>query len=198
MSELEHCVRALRQGGVVAAPTDTYYGLLVDPHSDAALARLSQLKQSGTFRPWPLLLPQSFDLERMGCTLSVAGKQLARRFWPGKVTLIVSCRGELASKVGRATDGAVGLRVPGGPSLLWELLRLWDGPLTGTSANPQGGEPAVHDDQARNYFPDLDGVLTGAAPGGLPSTVVDTVSEPVRVVRSGEISAEAILSELAS
>lgn len=199
MSDVEDCVRALRRGEVVAAPTDTFFGLLADPRSEAALAKLSRLKQSGDFRPWPLLLPESFDLQRIECTLSAAGLKLARRFWPGKVTLIVPCSGELAQKVGRASDGAVGLREPGGPPPLSELLHLWDGPLTGTSANPQGSRPAVRDQDVRNYFgSELGGIIPGETPGGMASTVVDTLTEPVSVIRKGEVSEAMILSELQS
>ncbi len=197
MSEVDRCVRALRQGEVVAAPTDTFFGLLADPFSDGALSTLCRLKNASDARPWPLLLPRGFDVGRIGCTLSRAGRSLAGRFWPGKVTLIVACDGALASRVGRASDGAVGLRIPGGPDLLVELLGAFDGPLTGTSANPAGCEPAVRSLQVEAYFPgELGGVLPGTAPGGAPSTVVDTVSDPVRIVRAGEVSTEAIQKEL--
>lgn len=190
-------MRALRQGEVVAAPTDTFFGLLADPFSDGALSTLCRLKQAADARPWPLLLPRGFKLERIGCTLSRAGRSLAERFWPGKVTLIVSCDGVLSSRVGRASDGALGLRIPGGPELLVELLEAWDGPLTGTSANPSGGTPPVCADEVLAYFPgELGGVLPGTTPGGAPSTVVDTVSDPVRIVRAGDVSTEAIQREL--
>lgn len=190
-------MQALRQGEVVAAPTDTFFGLLADPFSDGALGTLCRLKHAPDARPWPLLVPSDFDIGRLGCTFSNAGRALALRFWPGKVTLIVSCEGALSSRVGRAQDGAVGLRVPGGPPELVELLRLWDGPLTGTSANPKGREPALSAQDVTAYFhAELGGVLQGTTPGGLPSTVVDTVCDPVYIVRPGEVSLEAIQKEL--
>jgi L-threonylcarbamoyladenylate synthase len=189
LSEADACVRALRRGDVVAAPTDTYFGLLADPLSDRALAALGRLKKCDAARPWPLLIPAGFDVRRLGCELSPAARRLADRFWPGKLTLVVPCDGPLGSRVGRGVDGAVGLRVPGGPRALLELLRLWDGPLTGTSANPTAKTPALNAAQTILYFPEALGcVLSGSAPGGAPSTVVDTVCDPVRVVRAGDLS----------
>lgn len=190
-------MRALRRGDVVAAPTDTFFGLLADPFSDPALAALCRLKGASDARPWPLLLPRSFQLERIGCSLSRAGRALAARFWPGQVTLIVACEGALAERVGRATDGAVGLRIPAGPAVLVALLDSWDGPLTGTSANPSGQAPPQSAEEVERYFPgSLGAVLPGNSPGGAPSTVVDTVSDHVQIVRAGCISEEAIQREL--
>jgi L-threonylcarbamoyladenylate synthase len=197
LSEAESCVRALRDGGVVAVPTDTYYGLLADPFSDAALATLCRLKRCTDRRPWPLLIPPGFDAGRIGCTLSETGRKLAARFWPGKVTLIVTCQGPLADRVGRSGDGAVGLRVPGGPVPLLRVLELWDGPLTGTSANPGGRPPAVAAAEVTAYFgADLGHVHSGSARGGAPSTVVDTVCDPICVVRAGDVSEARIQMEL--
>jgi L-threonylcarbamoyladenylate synthase len=192
LTDEDACVRALRRGGVVAFPTDTCYGLLADPFSEAAMARLVQLKQVSGPRPWPLLLPQHFDCSRLGCTLSDSGQRLAREFWPGQVTLVVACSGPLAKLVGRAGDGAVGLRVPGGPKQLLRLLETWDGPLVGTSANPSGLPPAAQSQQVEAYFPgELDLVVAGRSPGGPPSTVVDTVNG-VAVMRSGAVPDERI------
>jgi len=177
----------------VAFPTDTCYGLLADPFSKAAMAKLLHLKQVSGPRPWPLLLPMHFDLSRLGCALSDSGRRLAAEFWPGQVTLVVACSGPLAKLVGRIDDGAIGLRVPGGPKLLRRLLEVWDGPLVGTSANPSGLAAPDTSEQVEGYFPgELDLVVAGSSPGGPPSTVVDTV-QGVVVVRSGAVSDERIL-----
>lgn len=197
MSEADGCVRALRRGGVVAVPTDTLYGLLADPYSASAMATLRRLKQVTDPRPWPLLIPAGFDLSRLGCTLSESGRRLAARFWPGKITLIVACTGPLARAVGRSQDGAVGLRIPGGPPELAELLLLWDGPLTGTSANPHGSPPAGDSEGVHRYFPDtLEYVVPGRSGGGAPSTVVDTVAEDIHVERAGAVSEEMLREAL--
>ena len=197
MSEADGCLRALRRGGVVAVPTDTLYGLLADPYSASAMATLRRLKQATDPRPWPLLIPAGFDLSRLGCTLSESGQRLAARFWPGKITLIVPCTGTLARLAGRLKDGAVGIRVPGGPQGLIELLGLWDGPLTGTSANPQGCSPAEDSEEVKRYFPDaLEYVVPGQSGGGAPSTVVDTVTQEIRVERVGAVSEEMLREAL--
>lgn len=193
----ERCVKALQRGGVVSVPTDTYYGLLADPFSDVALEQLRALKRVTGPRPWPLLIPPSYSLEKAGCRWSEAGRKLAKRFWPGKVTLVVACEGPLAKQVGRASDGAVGFRVPGGPEELLQLLTRWNAPLTGTSANPSGAEPASTSDQVSRYFgQDVDVVVEGIALGEAPSTVVDAVSNRVTLERVGAVSESSIREAL--
>lgn len=196
LSEAEICVRALHSGGVVAVPTDTYFGLLADPYSARAMATLRRLKHVAHPRPWPLLLPIGYDHGRLDCVFSASGLRLASRFWPGKLTLIVSCNGPLGKLAGRSSDGALGLRVPSGPEALLRLLDLWGGPLTGTSANPAGLPPAENIEQVRAYYPDeLEHTLEGTVPGGAPSTVVDTVGL-VTIVRSGAVPDQLIREEM--
>jgi tRNA threonylcarbamoyl adenosine modification protein (Sua5/YciO/YrdC/YwlC family) len=176
---------------VVAFPTDTFYALSCDPFHMHALDRLRHLKQIAQ-RPVPLLVPIGFDCRGLGCTLGRMAEELTSRFWPGKLTLIVPCHGQLAARVGRPSDGAVGLRAPGWP---WtqDLLRAWGGPLVGTSANVTGRPPAVTPEDVRAQFgEDLQWVADQVAPGGAPSTVVDVSTGKLRVEREGAVSESAL------
>jgi L-threonylcarbamoyladenylate synthase len=184
---IQACLDALKAGHVVAFPTDTFFALSCDPLSDPALTLLRQLKAIGPARPLPLLIPPGFDCTRIGCVLNPRAQLLAREFWPGKLTLVVPCEGPLGSRVGRKTDCAVGLRVPEG-EWLSDLLRAFDGPLVGTSANRTGQSPAATVEEVRRYFtPDQVTAFAGVAPGGAPSTVISVTGPEPEVEREGAI-----------
>jgi tRNA threonylcarbamoyl adenosine modification protein (Sua5/YciO/YrdC/YwlC family) len=171
----------------VAFPTDTFFALSCDPFDTHALARLRRLKRIKE-RPLPLLLPTGFDCRDLGCHLSRFAEELVSHFWPGKLTLIVPCRGVVAARVGRLSDGALGVRVPDWP---WtqDLLRSWNGPLVGTSANITGRKPAVTPADVQAQFgDDLEWIARETAPGGEPSTVIDVSGERLRVQRVGAVS----------
>lgn len=187
------CLDALRAGRVVAFPTDTFFALSCDPLSDAALARLRELKEIAPGRPLPLLIPPDFDCARIGCVLSEPVRRLTQRFWPGKLTLVVPCDGALGPRVGRRPDFAIGLRVPEG-AWLHDLLMAFDGPVVGTSANRTGDPPATTVAEVRRYF-SMDQVdsFPGTAPGGAPSTVVSVAGEELVVEREGAVSAAELM-----
>lgn len=181
------CVAALRGGHVVAFPTDTFFALSCDPFNAQALAALRRLKGIEADRPLPLLIPAIIDVSKLGCEFNGLASELAERFWPGKLTLIVPCKGELSRAVGRSEDGAIGLRIPGG-AWLQHLLSSWSGPLVGTSANPTGRPPALTPSEIHEYFGrQLGWVSDQSAPGGEPSTVVDVTSGEIRIEREGAV-----------
>jgi L-threonylcarbamoyladenylate synthase len=178
----------------VAFPTDTFFALSCDPFDAQALSLLRRLKGIGHDRPLPLLIPAIFDVSTLGCEFNGLASELAERFWPGKLTLIVPCKGALAEAVGRPNDGAIGLRIPAG-AWLQHLLSSWSGPLVGTSANPTGRPPAVSPAQIHDYFGrQLGWASDQSAPGGEPSTVVDVTSGEIHIEREGAVP----VSDLAS
>lgn len=190
---IQACLNALRTDRVVAFPTDTYFALSCDPFSGPALSLLREFKEIGPDRPLPLLIPPGFDCARIGCVLSESASRLASQFWPGKLTLVVPCEGPLARTVGCPPDFGVGLRVPEG-NWLSDLLRAFDGPLVGTSANRTGLPPATSAEEVRRYFT-LDQVVAfaGTSPGGPPSTVISLTADGPVVLREGAIPTAALM-----
>jgi L-threonylcarbamoyladenylate synthase len=173
----------------VAFPTDTFFALSCDPFNTQALATLRRLKGIDAARPVPLLIPAIFDVAKLGCEFNGLATELAERFWPGKLTLVVPCTGTLSQLVGRPEDGAVGLRAPGG-AWLQHLLSSWGGPLVGTSANTTGRPPATSPEEIRSYFGrQLGWISEEPAMGGEPSTVVDVTTGEIRVERDGAVPA---------
>lgn len=178
----------LRRGGVVAFPTETFYALGADPRKRGALARLRRLKGRDARKPLLLLAAsRSQALALASQPPPRALLPLARRFWPGPLTLIVPPRSRaLAGALGRA--GGLAVRVTSHP-LARRLIRACGFPVTGTSAN-RAGSPPIREAPAvaASLGHPPDHVLNGGrTPGGAPSTLLDLTADPPRLVRAGAV-----------
>ncbi|MFC2076923.1 L-threonylcarbamoyladenylate synthase [candidate division KSB1 bacterium] len=177
----------LSGGGIVVIPTDTFYGLAVDPMNSRAVERLFGLKGRDRNKPLILLTAEIEAAFRLTSERSKAETELARRLWPGPVTIIF--RADLSVPVSVTVGrGTVGLRVPASDSVR-AILRRWGGPLTAPSANRQGSPPP---DRVEKIDPEIiDGVDLviddGRLPGGAPSTLLDLTVRPPRVLRPGAL-----------
>lgn len=192
--ELTAALHALTQGRVVAAATESFFGLLADARSERALSLLLSLKPRGNEKGMPLLLPSAEAFGDWASTWPPAAEQLARFFWPGPLTLAVTARPEVDPRL--LLDGRIAARFAR-PSPAAELAARFGSALTATSANWPGKPPAVHSAEVSEAFAEAVKagdlyVVAGAAPGGAPSTVVIVDTDPVKVVREGAITAERI------
>jgi len=184
---LLYAVRLILAGKVVAFPTDTFYGLGADPFNLAAVSEVFRIKGRTADRPLPLLvdsIDQAVDLANDPPRLFF---ELATKFWPGPLTIIVPASRQIPLKV-TANTGKVGLRWPKA-LLATALIEAAARPLTGTSANlselPACSTAADVDLQVGNSVPlILDG---GPTVGELASTVVELDGERGRVVRPGSV-----------
>lgn len=191
---LTHAVDVLRNNGTVAFPTDTVYGLGVMAFQSEGIERLYTIKGRRHFRAIAVLLSGMEDLKRTTLDPSHDAIQLANRFWPGPLTLVVPRHPDLPDLL--APNQTIGVRVPDHPIAL-KLLRQ-TGPLAVTSANLSGekntrtaNEVLVQLNERTHLI--LDG---GKTPGGMPSTVVDMTTEEFKILRSGPISKADIKSAL--
>ena len=180
---LAEAAAALARGAVVGVPTDTVYGLAVDPWSETAIEDLYDLKGRPEHRPIGLLvasLEQAEEIADLG-----PGRALARH-WPGALTLVVRPRMMIPDWIGDRALRTLGLRVPD-HHLLRRLLQM-TGPLAVTSANRSGEGEMLDDVAARAEFGSGVAVyLPGHSPGGVASTVVDATGASVRLLRAGPI-----------
>jgi L-threonylcarbamoyladenylate synthase len=178
--------RTLRRGGLVAYPTETFYGLGALAHDAGALARLASAKLRPEGKPLPLLAADLGQVEAVA-ELSPAARRLAARFWPGPLTLIVPARPGLDEAITAGT-GTVGIRVPGS-EVARALAAAAGGAIVSTSANLSGEPPpCTADALSPELRARLDGVLDGGpTPGGLPSTVVALDAAAPRLVRAGAV-----------
>ena len=179
--------RVLRDGGVVAYPTETFYGLAVDPLEPEAVRRLLALKGKPERSPILLLLAGAWQVENVASRLPGAFVPLAEKFWPGPLTIVVPAASGLPEEITGGT-GTVGIRVPG-LALARHLARSLTRPVTGTSANVHGAPPCRTAPEVVCAFPEgLDLVLDGGpTPGGAPSTVLDLSGGAPRIVRHGAV-----------
>jgi tRNA threonylcarbamoyl adenosine modification protein (Sua5/YciO/YrdC/YwlC family) len=182
---IDAAVEAVRAGEVVGLPTDTVYGVGVDPLNESAVTRLFDLKGRPEHKPVGLLVASLAQAKMIGEIEGLA-EQLAFTHWPGALTLVVTPRVILANWVGDSQRRTVGIRVPDHPVAL-QLLEAC-GPLAVTSANRSGGAEARDDSEARATFGDEVAVyLPGSAPGGEASTVVDATGARLVVLREGPV-----------
>lgn len=190
--DLEEAVSRVAQGGLVAYPTETVWGLGADAKSDAALEALRDFKGRGDDAPISILVTGAGALAPLGLRLEGAAERAARAFWPGPLTLVLPCRGGFARGVARA-DGAVGVRCsphPGAAALAAGCARAGTGPVTATSCNRSGEPPALQRAAARAVCAGGPVALLasgGEAGGGAPSTVVDFSGARPRVLRWGAV-----------
>jgi tRNA threonylcarbamoyl adenosine modification protein (Sua5/YciO/YrdC/YwlC family) len=195
---IDSIVSCLRKGGVVALPTDTFYGLAVDPVNLRAVEQIYRIKTRQKQKPLSLLigsLAQAYELARD--TDSLLDK-LAERFWPGPLTIIVHAGSKLPLR-STANTGHVALRVPDAaiPRAVVERFGL---PITATSANLQGASECTNAGCVRDQLGDrvqmiVDGGPTGSA---RPTTIVDlTLGEGHwEILREGAIPTHEIVSAL--
>lgn len=181
--------KVVSEGGVIAFRTDTFYGLGADPFNATAVARIRELKGREGNKPILLLLSDASVADRFIADRSQAFNDVARKFWPGPLTIVGVAVANLPPEITAGT-GTVGVRVPADESVR-ELVRVCGGALTATSANPSGREPARSAEDVKEYFGDLvDLVIDGGEVTATePSTVLDVTRTPPRVVREGTIKA---------
>lgn len=181
---IAQAVAALRRGDLVVVPTETVYGVAADPRVPGALAKLRGAKGRPADKPIARLVPDLASARAEGAALGVAAERLARRFWPGPLTLVA-----------RSPGGAVGYRVPDHAVTLL-VLRAAGAALAVTSANLSGEAPAVTASQAVASLGEHVALVldAGPSPGGVPSTVVRADGERVEILREGAIGRERILA----
>jgi L-threonylcarbamoyladenylate synthase len=189
-------VSALRSGGVVAFPTETFYGLAVDPRLTFAVTKLFALKRRPADQPLPLIASSVQQVIDHVGTLTPLAARLARRAWPGPLTLIIPASGELSEDVHLST-GRVAVRVPN-DAIARALAEHAGHAITSTSANLSGEAPVSSSDAVSAVFgEDIDVLIDGGpTPGGLPSTIVDATGIKPVLVRAGAIPWERVLEFL--
>jgi L-threonylcarbamoyladenylate synthase len=192
---VEAAVAVLRAGGVVAYPTDTLYGLAVDPRQDAAVEKLFLMKGRDLTAAIPVIAA-SLEQARMAGELRSRELRVARAFWPGPLSLVVPAASALSRRV-LAGGTTVALRVPA-HRVARALAASFGFCITSTSANLSGqpGSPDP-DDIARELSGLIDCLVdAGPAPGGPPSTIVDLRDATPALVRAGATAWDRVLRSL--
>jgi L-threonylcarbamoyladenylate synthase len=187
LSQVELGVAILKQGGVIAFPTDTIYGLGAGAYIVPAVERLFQIKQRPLEMALPLLLADFAQINEVAHYVSPAAWRLAHKFLPGALTLVVFRSAMVPDIITNGGD-TVAVRIPDHPVAL-ALIKGLGMPLVGTSANISGHSNSLDSESVRAHFGDsLDLIIDGGpSPGKTESTVVDVTGDIPVILRQGAI-----------
>ena len=201
---LDRAAEIIRRGGVVAVPTETFYGLAADATHQIATARIFEIKGRARTQALPLVAASLRQVASMLGPLDDRTARAAKAFWPGPLSLVVDWRPQLGVTAGQtssqpptASNQTVAVRVPG-HAFVRALCERAGTLLTATSANLTG-EPAAEtaDAVAASLGALVDLIVDdGPAAGGKPSTIADLRGETPRLVRDGAVAWERVLELL--
>ena len=196
--DIETAAKLLREGSLVAVPTETVYGLAGNGLDERVIESIYEVKGRPAVKPISLMVPGPERIDELCAEVPEAARQLAERFWPGPLTLVLRARPSIPGIL-RAGGETVGLRCPRQEKTL-RLLREVEFPLAVPSANPSGLESPKDADQVLAYF---DGMIAAVIDGGpcalgMESTVLDLSKTPYRILRQGSLPAEEIMDALVS
>ncbi len=190
--EWDKAVRVVREGGVLAYPTETLYALGCDARNESAVHRVALLKGRSPGKPMPLVVGAMEQLPLVACTVKPEERELMQRFWPGPLTLLLRAAPGLSSLV-RDRDGRVAVRWTA-HSLAGRLCVEAGCPMVATSFNLTGCPAASRPEEVDSSLLLKTGGLLADRPwpaGGLPSTVAEVAGPGrIRIFRLGAISVE--------
>lgn len=192
----DELVGIMRGGGLVAVPTETVYGLAGNGLDEKAVAEIYEVKGRPEVKPLSLMVHDAASMERYCESVPPQAYTLAKRFWPGPLTIVMKAK-PCVPEIVRAGGETVGLRCPDHPLTL-ELLEKSRVPFAAPSANPSGESSPKNADSVLKYFDGkIDAVLDGGECGiGRESTLIDLSRMPYRILRQGALPVDEIADAL--
>ena len=193
---IPHALTILSNGGLVAFPTDTVYGVGAMVFDGEAVESIYAVKDRPIEKAIPVLIAEIMDLKKVALEISPLTRRLASRFWPGPLTCVIPKLPDLPEAV--SATHTVGVRIP--DHMVTRVLLRRAGPMAVTSANISGQPSPTTADEV---FAQLNGRIPliidgGTTPGGIASTVVDCTTQEFKILREGPISLKEIKSNLSS
>jgi L-threonylcarbamoyladenylate synthase len=186
--EVEEAARVVRAGGLVAFPTETFYGLGADALDAEAVSRVFRAKGRPPDKPLLILVDSVTMVSTIAASVPPLAARLMARHWPGPLTLVLPARPGLPPALTAGT-GTIGVRLPG-HALARALVRAVGSPVTAPSANPHGAaSPRTAAEVAAALGVAVDLILDGGiTAGGAPSTLVDVTGPRARILRAGVVT----------
>lgn len=183
----------ISKGGIVAFPTESFYGLGVDATKNDAVENLFLIKKRGPNVPILILISSLRDLPRYVTHVPSQAKRLGKKFWPGGLSMIFQSSPVVSSLL-TSSAGKIGIRISSHP-IAYALSKTLHAPITATSANISGMPPCVKAGQVLECFNNaVDLILDGGeTQGKFPSTILDVTSDPPRIIREGIVKVEEII-----
>lgn len=188
---IDRAVAALQRGGLIAYPTDSYYGLGCDLMNKKAIDRLYLIKGSDRLKPMSFLVPDLADVTRYAKVSNFAYK-IIKRLAPGPFTFILEST-KLVPDIMQTRQKTVGLRIPENP-IAQALCRGLGNPIVSTSAQPRDGEALRDPEEIRDVFGHgLEMILDMGISEIEPSTILSLLGDQVEVLRQGKGDASSVL-----
>ena len=191
--KISAAAKILREGGLVGIPTETVYGLAANGLDEQAVKRIFEAKGRPQDNPLILTIPGQQWLPRYCKDIPPLAYVLARKFWPGPLTMILKCRTDVVPSVITAGLDTVAMRCPNHPVTL-AIIREAGIPVAAPSANTSGRPSCT---TAQDVLEDMDGKIEGVVDGGpctvgVESTILDLTCDPPRLLRPGGLPLEAL------
>jgi L-threonylcarbamoyladenylate synthase len=186
----------LRSGGVVAYPTETFYGLGADGRNEEAIKKIFLIKGRNFKNPISVVVGNVNDVRGLVDEVPEIALHLMQRFWPGALTIIFKASPDISDHLTAGT-GKIGIRLSSHP-VATALARELGHPITATSANFSGkNECTSADEVIQGIGYQVDAVIDGGqTPGGLGSTIIDVTTDPPAILREGVIPKYKITASL--
>ena len=182
--KLNLAVEAINNNQVVGIPTETVYGIGVNPYSQEAVNKIFDLKGRDEDKPLSILVSSYYDLQKLDIVSTIP--EVVELYWPGPLTIVVETTKEFADGVGTKNPFSIGVRVPDN-ELAIELLKI-TGPLAVTSANRSGENDVKSNTEAEEIFgSNVTEYLEGSSVHGSGSTIIDFRVEGGEILREGPL-----------
>lgn len=189
--DILHAAHLLREGKVVAFPTETVYGLGANALDPMAVARIFELKERPSFDPLIVHIADIREIDRITTSNDHRVQQLAARFWPGPLTIILP-KSNLIPDIVTSGLSTVGIRMPANP-IARELIRVAGCPVAAPSANKFGQLSPTLASHVAKQLPDVDYILDGGQSAvGIESTIISLNDQGFEILRHGVITKEEI------
>lgn len=187
---IKKAVNVILSGGVVAFPTESFYGLAVNATDEEAIQRLFAIKERKSDSPVLILIGSVQVLDRYVSHISKVARELITQFWPGGLTLVFDAKPNISSLLTAGT-GKIGIRLSSHP-VATQLARSAGVPITGTSANISGQPASLSATEVFYSLGEMADVILdgGKTKGGKGSTILDTTVTPPRILREGMVGRE--------
>ena len=193
---IDRAIRILKTGGVIAFPTETFYGLAADATNEDAVEKIFHLKGRDFSNPVALIIGNDRQLQGLVEEIPDSSRILMQTFWPGPLTLVFKASPQIIPKLTGHT-GKIGIRISSHPVAACLAHRL-DRPITATSANFSGTPEILSPQEVVRCLGDrVDLVIDGGlSPGGKGSTILDVTLDPPVTLREGAIPTQRIREKL--
>lgn len=192
--ELHEIIEILNQGGVVAFPTDTVFGVGVRWDRLDAIEKLKAAKGRPEKKPFPMMVSSLTQMKKVA-QISDRDEKIIRSFMPGALTMIFKKKEEVDARITNGFD-TIAIRMPDDPFIL-DLLNQLEVPMLVTSANLSGHPAALNDEEAHHQLKGrIEAIVAGQSGAVEASTILDATGDELRILRAGKITLEEIRAVL--